>query len=716
MFSRALGQVSSGLILGLTAVIYAVSYAALMFSGPLAVYVPYALTVTLITAAIGGLYGLFTDEPTLVSGPDSNTTSVLAGMLLASVAVPLPGVDPLHRALGVLLGASIVTAAVYLLMERFNAGRLVRYIPFQVMAGFLASTGRLMSSGALNLIGGTPLSLNGLLGVIDQPRRPELALGIGFALMLFWLNRRFRAAVVIPVFMIASTVVLNVVLRGLLPASAVNLDAWFFKPFSRLQWLPPWSLDFSSALLVDLARLVPGFLVVAFVGALTVLLSLSSLELTYRRDFALEPALRLHGRITLATAALGGYLGLISIGRSAMCKSTGGGRWTGLVIAGVCVGMLFGGGAVIAWIPKVSLGALVLYLGLGMLKQWVWDLRTQVARAELLEVLAIVVCVAIFGYLIGFAAGLLLACIIFVLNYSRLPHVRTDATLASLRSSVIRPLAQQQLLTRLGERCRVGRFDGYIFFGVANSIYEWYGAAPRKRFDALVLDFTGAKGMDPSAAAVLKKIIRTQGARKQILILCASAAHEALLQQQTAGDTITDTVRIARNFDTALELAEDHLLAHAHSLGEDISSVDTTALAFLDTAVDQTAFSGFLQRRELQKGDQLFAEGSQCAEMFFLDRGSLDVVRQGLTAGSLVRLAKVTRGAMIGEMALYSGQPRAATIVAAESATLLVLDKTNWERLRHERPDLCGALDRRVIACLIDNVRRTNATLAVHAS
>ena len=49
-------QLSSGLILGLIQVIFAVSYAALMFSGRLASFMAYAMTVTLITAAAGGLY------------------------------------------------------------------------------------------------------------------------------------------------------------------------------------------------------------------------------------------------------------------------------------------------------------------------------------------------------------------------------------------------------------------------------------------------------------------------------------------------------------------------------------------------------------------------------------------------------------------------------------------------------------------------------------
>ena len=73
---------------------------------------------------------------------------------------------------------------------------------------------------------------------------------------------------------------------------------------------------------LELLRLLPSFFAVAFVGPLTVLLSLSSLALTYRNDFQLEPALRLHGRMTLCTAALGGYLCVISIGRSQASDET----------------------------------------------------------------------------------------------------------------------------------------------------------------------------------------------------------------------------------------------------------------------------------------------------------------------------------------------------------------------------------------------------------
>ena len=67
-------------------------------------------------------------------------------------------------------------------------------------------------------------------------------------------------------------------------------------------------LHLDGPLVWDFAALLPSFLAVAFVGTLTLLLSLSSLEHTYHRDFHLEPALRTHGLLTLAAASVGGYM------------------------------------------------------------------------------------------------------------------------------------------------------------------------------------------------------------------------------------------------------------------------------------------------------------------------------------------------------------------------------------------------------------------------
>lgn len=706
-----LGQLSSGLILGLSTVIYAVSYAALMFSGTLSPYIPYALTITLITAAAGGLYGMLSEEATFVNGPDSNTSSVLAGMMVALSATPLPGVQPLHAAVALLMVASVSTALTYLLIERFGVARMVRFIPFQVMAGFLASTGWLMSSGALNIIAGTPLSMDGLAALLERPWRPELVVGVLLMIALNWLTRRFSAALVFPAFILVASVAVNLVIRQLCPHSpACQPDLWFFQPFDRLQWLPPWELQTNPAMLMQLVQLAPSFFALAFVGTLTVLLSLSSLELTYHRDFKLEPALRLHGRMTLATALLGGYMGVLSIGRSTMCRQTGGGRWSGLVIAAVCVAVLFGLGWLMAWIPKVALGALVLYLGVGMLRQWLWDLRKDLSQADLLQVASILVCVIAFGYVVGFLAGLLAACIFFVVNYSHMPYIRLDTTLATVRSSVIREVTDQQYLSASGSACRIGRFEGFIFFGVANSIYEWYRAAAADRFSVLLLDFSHAKGIDQSAVSVLQKIVRNESLHGKRLILALSDQIHPLFSNAPAAPGVGQP-SITHSFDAALEVAEEILLASRTGQGPAVADSLTRSLKFLESAQDRQAFAEFLEEMQLKQGDTLFVEGQASDETYFVESGRLEVVKTGLHH-SAIRLAKIVAGSMIGEMALYSGRPRTASVIAVEPVMLRVLTHEGWNRMKMQRPDLASRFDHHVILSLANTVGRANAALS----
>ena len=710
-FNRLAQQLSSGLILGLIQVIFAVSYAALMFSGRLSSYMAYAMTVTLITAAAGGLYGLFAQEPTLVSGPESGTSSVLAGMMVALAAMPASGTPPLHAALAILLVASITSALTYLLIVRFGATRLVRFIPFQVMAGFLAATGWLMCSGALNIIAGTPLTVAGITSLLEHPGRLELPVGLLLVVVLALLIRRFGAATAIPLFVVATTLMVNVVVRQLCPGMAeCSLERWFFPPFVRLEWLPPWQLQLDAGMVRELLLLLPSFFAVAFVGTLTVLLSLSSLELTYRNDFQLEPALRLHGRMTLLTAALGGYLCVISIGRSTMCHQTRGGRWSCLVIAGACVAVLFGFGGLMAWIPKVALGALVLWLGLDLLRQWLWDLRKELSRIDLAQVVSILACVIVFGYVVGFLAGLLAACIFFVVNYSHMPYIRLDTTLATARSSVIRDLADQRYLNEAGAACRIGRFEGFIFFGVANSIYEWYTAAPPGRFPVLVLDFSHAKGIDQSAVAVLQKIVRNEAAHHQHLILALGDAIHPLFHPATAQHDGGPS--IVRSFDAALELAEEIMLQQRDAATPGSNAAGTGALKFLASEQDQNDFATYLDEVRLNPGDTLFREGQACDETYFVESGRLDVVKMGVH-NVPVRLAKVVAGSMLGEIALYSGRPRGASVIAVDAAQLRVLTRQAWERMKQERPELASRFDHHVILSLANTVGRANATLSL---
>jgi SulP family sulfate permease len=106
---------------------------------------------------------------------------------------------------------------------------------------------------------------------------------------------------------------------------------------------------------------------------------------------------------------------------------------------------------------------------------------------------------------------------------------------------------------------------------------------------------------------------------------------------------------------------------------------------------------------QLKTGESLFQEGQASDEIFFVERGRLEILKAGVHS-TRIRLAKIVAGSMIGEMALYSGRPRTASVSAVEPATLRVPSCDSWLRMKKERPDLAARFDHHVILSLANTV------------
>lgn len=154
-------QVGAGLVVGITGAIFAMTYGALLFAGPLERFLGYGITIALTALIVGSLVGFFSREKALLAGPDSNSTSVLASALAGLGAAGLAPGDMLHVALAVVFCTSLVCAATFRLLSRPTLANAVRFVPFPVMAGFLASTGWLLAGGALTIITGIPFTFEG---------------------------------------------------------------------------------------------------------------------------------------------------------------------------------------------------------------------------------------------------------------------------------------------------------------------------------------------------------------------------------------------------------------------------------------------------------------------------------------------------------------------------------------------------------------------------
>ena len=100
------------------------------------------------------------------------------------------------------------------------------------------------------------------------------------------------------------------------------------------------------------------------------------------------------------------------------------------------------------------------------------------------------------------------------------------------------------------------------------------------------------------------------------------------------------------------------------------------------------------------KGEPIFFENTVGNEMYIVLGGKISLIK------NKKHLADLGPGAMIGEMALVSQEPRNASAVAAEDSNVFVLTETLFQKLMTKRVAIRMLMN--IIKTLCDRLRETN--------
>jgi zinc transporter ZupT len=103
-----------------------------------------------------------------------------------------------------------------------------------------------------------------------------------------------------------------------------------------------------------------------------------------------------------------------------------------------------------------------------------------------------------------------------------------------------------------------------------------------------------------------------------------------------------------------------------------------------------------IRDRQLKAGEILFRAGDAGDALYIVARGKIEVLTEaGPQANpACSAIAVLGEGHAFGEMSLLSGEPRTATIRAAEDTTLLRIAKQDFEQLVANDPELAEAVQR----------------------
>lgn len=697
----------TGAAIGVVETVVAVALGALVFGGWSVYFVGEGTALYLGAAFLTLAFLAWRAGTRGVVGGLQASAIALVSIVAATTGLRARG-GPIEGFLAVVAASVLFTVlcgVVFLLLGTRRRGDLIRLIPLPVAGGFVAGTGWLLLQGGIHVTIDEPMFFTHLGELFE-----------GDALRLWLPTVAFGAAVMLAVrlvhrpLVVPATIALGLagfVLVALATGASVDelrSDGWLLGSFrGEMAWQTWSALSLTGADWLAVARSA-GVIVAAVVVAATVMLiHVGESEAVLGRDLDTDEALRDVGLLDLVSGALGGVPGAPSVASSsAAARMRVSARRAGLVAAAVPLAALLFGATVVESLPAMVVGGILAYLGLSFIVEWVWDRRRSLSRIEHLAVLTIFLVVVVWGFMVGFVAGLVLALALFAVSYGRLDLVHEVAFGRGYRSSVDRPPAERTRLLALADQVLILRVSGYVFFGSTNQLLERIreraeGPTP-PRF--LVVDLQRVTGVDASAVAALVKGERVAAASGAQIVL--TGASEAVRTRLERGGVLGThgIVSFEDDLDRGLQRCEEALLGPAALVdagGAVPDGVPPALVAYLDP-VPVAEGSVLLRQDEPSDGIYVLAEGRLSVET-------------STPEGKRVRVRTLQPGVVVGEVAMYAGIPRTADVVAERRCVVLRCSSERIARMESEDPDAAAALHRWLAETLADRLSDSLRTL-----
>ena len=714
-------DIVAGLVTPIVIIVSTLSYVASIFTGPFAGVLPMAIGYGLISAALMAfLFALFSDVPFVIAGPDSKPAAVLAAMA-ATLTAPLVGRAATANEglvlILVLVAGTVVTGLVLLLLGLFKMGRWIRFVPFPVIAGFMAASGWFLALGGIHVLAGSAWSWNLLWQVVAGQHLAQLLVGLSLAIVGHW-SRRFNNPLALPAVLIGGSILVHVVLLSAgYSTGAARSAGWLLDLGSGVEWPGP-------ALLTTVETVDPrvflqasgDYMALVVVTAMTLLLSMVAIEVETRQDLDLDREMRLNGLINLLVGLAAGMVGTVSVSRTLFNYRTGAReRTSGMLASVLCLATFALGTKLLSFVPVPVLGALLIQIGTEMLGDWLIKIRRSIQPTDYIQVVIIFLVIVAWNFVGGVVVGISTACITFAVNTSRIRLVKLGLDRSTYGSRVDRPALQQEELVRHGNRIQIIWLHGFIFFGSAHRLLRHIQDIVHQQDGtcrSIIVDFRQVLGIDSSASMSLMRLC--QFAEREGFVVVFSEVPprvERLLRLSGILRTNDPFSQLFANLDSALEWCEDQLLGELMSPEDALRSTEEWLATEIGSKELLARLLSRLDKAEYQAGEALFVQGEHGDSLYLLYAGRVTVLYR-TPEGAQLRLRSLVGHTVIGEMGLYRTMPRGASVRADIPTAAYRLSRTAMEEMEQHDPALASAFHRFIIRMLATRVDFANREIA----
>ncbi|MCX7176703.1 MAG: SulP family inorganic anion transporter [Proteobacteria bacterium] len=421
----------------------------------------------------------------------------------------------------------------------------------------------------------------------------------------------------------------------------------------------------------------------------------------------------------VVSAVVGGIPGAGTMGATLVNISSGAvSRYSGVFEGALALAAFLVLGALISWVPVAALAAILMVIGVRMIDKDSFHFLKQ--RSTMLDfaVIAAVIATALTVSLIAASGvGIVLAVVLFVREQIGGAIVRRKLGCNETFSKRVRTQEEMEILVASGERGVVVELQGSLFFGTTNQLYTALEPELKTR-DYLILDMRRVQSVDVTAAHMLDQVKDMLAERHGFLIfsqLPQNLPSGRDMQQyfdQVGLVRPESPVRVFGELDEALEWVEDRILEEAVcAVGEqEALALNEIELFKGRKAETLAALEQCMDKRSYKAGDKIFARGDSGDELLLIRKGAVRIMLP-ITAKQSHHLGTFGRGSFFGEMAFLDGDVRSADAVAFSDTELYALSRKTFDSVAEEHKKLALGLMEGLASVLASRLRYTNAEL-----
>ena len=720
---RILLGFTAGVVVGLITIILEISLASLLFSGELSAYLTRGIGFLLFGSIVVLVIASLTSRFAGVIVTPEDTPVVLLTLVIAGISLSMPATatpdDLFITVVASVVITSILVGLTFWLIGTFRLGKLIRYVPAPVIGGFLSGIGWLLVLGSLEVMTGTSVGTGSIPALFEAEVIARWVPGSVFAVILLLAMRRFKHFLIMPAMIVSGIGIFFLVLwisgsslneavsNGWLLGPFPQGGLWEFISFSDLEhvkWSSIWGQMGSIG-------------IIALVSTFGILLNVSGLELVTHRDIDLNHELKVAGAANIVSAFVGSPPSFHTLSFSALSEKLGARtRSTGLFAAMMCGLVLIFGTTLLSFFPKPLVGGLLMFLGVSLLVEWLYDGWFRLSRIDYALIVTILIAVGTIGFMEGVGVGIFIAVVLFITSYSRISVIRQALNGTTLRSNVDRPADERRYLGQFGEQLHFLRLHGFIFFGTAHALFEEVKARVNDknlqppRF--IVFDLHRVIGLDGSAEMAFIKIIYLAHENEIELVFTDISDHfKDQIKRLTMQISDAVEVRFFTDLDHGVQWCEDQLLVSGKvKVSESPRPLsDLLRSIFADSRLIERMMV-YLEREETGADNVVVRQGETARHLYMIESGEF-AAQLELQGKEPVRLRTMRAGAVFGEIGMYLDIPRSVSVISTGAGSYYRLSSEALKEMEKADPDLALIFQNYMIRTLSERLVDLNRTI-----